>query len=60
MGEMTFIKNGIATTIDQHGNIEILEADQCDMCSQWGTDGVFIRDGSGQAMIWACLDCRTK
>ena len=60
MGEMMFIKNGLATTIGIDGEIDVTEADQCDLCFKWDTSGVFVRDSSGLAMIWVCLDCRTK
>lgn len=60
MGEMIFIKNGLATTIGVDGQMDVVPADQCDICGKWDVSGAFTRDHTGLALIWACLDCRQK
>jgi hypothetical protein len=60
MGELTFIKDGLATTIHDNGDITIIKAKQCDECNKWHTalGGFSYRDVSGEIVIWLCAQCR--
>lgn len=60
MGELTFIKDGYATTIHDNGDMTIVAAQQCDDCLQWktGHGGFTVRDVSNEPILWLCADCR--
>jgi hypothetical protein len=60
MGELTFIKDGVATTIYDNGETTVVNAKRCDQCDQWQTalGGFSYRDVSGEVVIWLCAQCR--
>jgi hypothetical protein len=60
MGELTFIKNGVATTIHDDGEMTVVAAKQCDECAQWHTalGGFSYRDVAGEVVLWLCAQCR--
>jgi hypothetical protein len=60
MGELTFIKDGVATTIHDNGEITVIAAKQCDECFKWHTalGGFDVRDVSGEVVLWLCAQCR--
>lgn len=60
MGELTFIKDGLSTTIHDNGDITILKATLCDECKKWTTPlgGFSVRDQSGEVVMWLCAECR--
>jgi hypothetical protein len=60
MGEITFIKDGLATTIHDNGDMTVIKAKQCDECNKWDTalGGFSYRDVSGEIVIWLCAQCR--
>ena len=60
MGEMTFIKDGIATTIHRDGEVSRSAAIQCDSCFKWsdGLGALAIRDVDREILLWLCSECR--
>ena len=60
MSELTFIKDGLATTIHDDGEITVVRAQQCDQCYEWHTalGGFNVRDVSGEVVLWLCAQCR--
>jgi hypothetical protein len=60
MGEMTFIKNGFATTIGRDGEVTTTVAVQCDGCFKWsnGLGGLDIKDIGQEVVLWLCAECR--
>jgi hypothetical protein len=60
MGELTFIKDGIATTIHDNGDTTVVNAKQCDSCYKWDTalGGFSYLDVSGEVVLWLCQQCR--
>ena len=60
MGDMTFIKNGVATTIHDNGDISSSPAERCDGCDQLKLSefGFGVLDISGATLLWSCQDCR--
>jgi hypothetical protein len=60
MGELTFIKDGLATTIHDNGDMTVVAAKQCDECFTWQTElgGFNVRDVSGEVVLWLCAQCR--
>jgi hypothetical protein len=60
MGEITFIKDGYATTIHDNGDMTVTALDRCDQCHQWSsqTDGLQVRDVGQEVVIWLCAECR--
>ncbi len=60
MGELTFIKDGYATTIHDNGDITVVQAYQCDQCNKWDSSsrGFDVRDISGEVVMWLCAQCR--
>ena len=60
MGEMTFIKQGIATTIKANGDITSSIATQCDSCFKWSDPigGLAIADTGNEVVLWLCKECR--
>ncbi len=60
MGEITFIKDGYATTIHDNGDVTIVASYQCDQCHKWDTalGGFNVRDVSGEVVMWLCAQCR--
>jgi hypothetical protein len=60
MGEITYIKDGIATTIHDDGSTSSRPMDQCDSCGEWvSTYGGFnVRDVAREVVIWLCAACR--
>ena len=60
MGELTFIREGIATTIHDNGEVTVLAAKQCDQCFEMRTElgGFSYRDVAGEVVLWLCALCR--
>ena len=60
MGELTFIKDGVATTIHDNGEMTVVAAKQCDGCFEWRTElgGFAYRDVSREVVLWLCAQCR--
>jgi hypothetical protein len=60
VGELTFIKDGLATTIHDNGDMTVIAAKQCDQCYEWHTalGGFNVRDVSGEVVLWLCAQCR--
>ena len=60
MGEITFIKNKIATVIHDDGSTSSTPVDRCDYCDQWVSQvgGLTIRDVGLEAVTWLCAECR--
>jgi len=60
MGEMTFIKAGVATTIHLDGEVTRTNAVQCDYCDKYsdGAGGLAIRDVDSAVVLWLCKECR--
>ena len=60
MSEITFIKNGYATTIHDDGSMTTTLLDKCDQCQEWSsqTDGLQVRDVGREIVIWLCAQCR--
>ncbi len=60
MGEMTFIKNGVATTIHENGDVSSSPAERCDGCHELKVSefGFKVIDISGIEVLWLCQDCR--
>ena len=60
MSELTFIKDGVATTIHDNGDMTAVAAQQCDECFEWHTTlgGLPVRDVSGEVVMWLCAQCR--
>ena len=60
MGEMIFIKDGIATTIHRDGEVSRSAAIQCDSCFKWsdGLGALAIRDVNREILLWLCSECR--
>lgn len=60
MGKLTFIKDGVATTIGVDGEVSKSTAIQCDSCYQWsdGLGGRAYNDIAGDVLLWLCLECR--
>lgn len=60
MGEMTFIKQGIATTIHDNGDVTSSLAVECDGCNklQRQEGGLSITDTGKEVVLWLCSECR--
>ena len=60
MGDMTFIKDGIATTIRENGDVTSAVAIECDGChKQCSPDnGLTIRDTGNEVVLWLCEVCK--
>jgi hypothetical protein len=60
MGELTFIKDGFATTIHDNGDMTVVKMDQCDQCHNWvsSSGGLQVRDVGQEVVIWLCAECR--
>lgn len=60
MGDLTFIRDGIATHINYNGQITKSLAFQCDDCFKWsdGLGGRAVRDVAREIVIWLCSECR--
>ena len=60
MSELTFIKDGVAITIHDNGDMTVVAAQQCDECFEWHTTlgGLLVRDVSGEVVLWLCAQCR--
>ena len=60
MGDMTFIKRGIATTIHENGEVSSAPAELCDGCNELksGDFGFKVIDISGIVVLWLCKECR--
>lgn len=60
MGELTFIKDGLAATIHDNGDMTVVAAKQCDECYEWRTElgGFSYRDVAGEVVLWLCASCR--
>lgn len=60
MGDMTFIKHGIATTIRENGDVSSAPAELCDGCNELksGDFGFKVIDISGIVVLWLCKQCR--
>ena len=61
MGELTFIKDGVSTTIHDNGDVTILKATLCDKCEKWTTPlgGLPVKDHTGEVVMWLCAECRS-
>jgi hypothetical protein len=60
MGEMTFIKNGVITTIRENGDVTSAPAERCDGCHELKSSdfGFKVIDISGTVILWLCEECR--
>ena len=60
MGDITFIKQGIATTIRENGDVTSTVAIECDGCyKQCSPDnGLTIRDTGKEVVLWLCEVCK--
>jgi hypothetical protein len=60
MGDMTFIKNGIATRIHDNGDISSSVAIECDGCHKQSSpdNGLTIRDAGNEVVLWLCEACK--
>ena len=60
MGDMTFIKDGIATTIRENGDVSSAPAELCDGCNELKSEdfGFKVIDISGIVVLWLCEACR--
>jgi hypothetical protein len=60
MGEITFIKDGYATTIHDNGDMTVITMDQCDQCLEWvsSNGGLKVRDVGQEVVVWLCANCR--
>lgn len=60
MGDLTFIKDGVSTTIHENGDVTILKVILCDECEKYVTPlgGWFVRDHTGEVVMWLCAECR--
>jgi len=60
MGEMEFIKQGVALTIKQDGEVVLSDAIECDKCEKLsnGLDGKGYRDVAGELILWLCVECK--
>jgi hypothetical protein len=60
MGELTFIKGGLATTIHDDGSTSTTPVDKCDYCGEWVSQlgGLTIRDIGLEVVTWLCAQCR--
>ena len=60
MSELTFIKDGVAITIHDNGDMTVVAAQQCDECFEWHTTlgGLPVGDVSGEVVLWLCAQCR--
>lgn len=60
MGELTFIKDGVSTTIHDNGEVTVLKVILCDECEKYVTPlgGWFVRDHTGEVVMWLCAECR--
>jgi hypothetical protein len=60
MGEITYIKNGLATTVHDDGSTSVRPMDKCDQCGEWVNSygGLKIRDVGQEVVIWLCAECR--
>ena len=60
MGDITFIKDGYATTIHGDGDVTITKADVCDVCFKAVSveGGRVVRDITGEIIQWQCAACR--
>jgi hypothetical protein len=61
MGEITFIKNGVSTTIHDNGDLTIKDSTLCDQCERWVSPlgGWAVRDHTGEVVMWLCAECRS-
>ena len=61
MGELTFIRDGVSTTIHDNGDVTVLKATLCDKCEKWITPlgGLPVRDHTGEVVMWLCAECRS-
>jgi hypothetical protein len=60
VGEITYIKDGIALTIHDNGETSATPVDKCDYCGEWvsQTGGLTIRDVGLEVVTWLCAECR--
>ena len=60
MGEITFHKDGFATTIHDDGSKTTTPLLQCDNCMMWEatSGGMEYRLADGEAVLWMCYKCR--
>jgi len=61
MGELTFIKDGVSTTIHDNGEVTVLNVVLCDECEKWVSPvgGWPVRDHTGEVVMWLCAECRS-
>jgi hypothetical protein len=60
MGEMTFIKAGIATTIHDNGDVTSRVTVICDGCHKESSpdNGRTVVDTGGEVLLWLCEACK--
>jgi hypothetical protein len=60
MGDLTFIQDGVSTTIHENGDVTVLKVILCDECEKYVTPlgGWFVRDHTGEVVMWLCAECR--
>ncbi len=60
MGEMTFIKQGIATTIHDNGDVTSQVAVRCDGCEKETNpdNGLTVTNSGGEVVLWLCEVCK--
>ena len=60
MGEMTFIKAGIATTIHDNGDISSRATALCDGCHKESSpdNGRTVVDTGDEVVLWLCEACK--
>ncbi len=60
MGEITYIKHGIATTIHTDGSISKEITELCDSCNEYmpRLGGLAVTVVGGDEVMWQCSRCR--
>ena len=60
MGEMTFIRDGIATTIYENGDVTSRVTARCDGCEKESSpdNGLSVTDTGGEVVLWLCEVCK--
>ena len=61
MGELTFIKDGVSTTIHDNGEVTVINLILCDDCEKWVSPVALwpVRDYTGEVVMWLCAECRS-
>ena len=60
MGELTFIKDGFATTLHDDGTATTTPVFMCDNCNDYvpSEGGMTYRLADGMDVLWMCSKCR--